>query len=224
MKLENGKFLGENRWTYDAGGLIVTETEYRRKVFEGWHSHDNFHLTLIVRGGNRERRRRRSKDFEASPGSLLFYRRGELHRNGATRHPSKNINLEITDAFLTAYQASVPAFDSSPLDSAADAKFSLLKIYKECRDSDAQTTASVHSLVLAMLDSTLAEKTSGKIPPSIKSLRESSTTAGMKRCRWRNFPQFSKFIRSRFPKNFRSFFPARSANTREKSKSRKPSL
>src|SRR5688572_624339 len=98
LQLETGKFLGENCRSYDADGLIVSETEYRRRVFEGWHAHANHHLTLVLRGGNREERKNR--EFEAAPGQILFYRCGELHRNAGTLHPSKNINLEIRDVFL----------------------------------------------------------------------------------------------------------------------------
>lgn len=162
LRLETGKFLGENKRAFDAEGVIVSETEYQRKVFEGWHTHDNYHLTLILRGGNYERRK--NKEFEAAPGGVLFYRRGELHRNLHTRHPSKNINLEIKDSFLSHYQASVQAFNLlSRLD--ADVKISLLKIYKECQIGDAQHPSGVHSLVLALIVSPFEEKASAKTPP-----------------------------------------------------------
>jgi AraC family transcriptional regulator len=168
LRLETGKFLGDNKRAFDADGVIVSETEYRRKVFEGWHSHANHHVTLILRGGNCERRK--GKEFAAAPGSVLFYRRGELHRNSHTRHPSKNVNLEIEDSFLSRYQADVPAFDSPRR--CADVKFSLLKIYKECQAADAQTFAAIHSLALALLDSSFDEKSSGGTPPWIKIARE----------------------------------------------------
>ena len=131
-------------------------------MFEGWHSHANYHITFVVRGGNREQRK--TEEFEAAPGAIIFYRRGELHRNRNTLHPSKNINLEIKDAFLANYQWSVPAFDSRQ-QRRADAKLFLLKIYKECRTSDAQSIASIHALALALLSSPREEKTFGKIPP-----------------------------------------------------------
>ena len=169
LRLKIGKFLGENTRAFDADGLIVSETEYSRRVFEGWHTHDNYHLTLILRGGNCEQRK--NKELEAAPGDVLVYRRRELHRNAGTRHPSKNISLEIEDKFLSKYQASVPAFDLNSLQS-ADAKFSLLKIYKECLTADAQTPASIHALALALLASPLEEISLDKIPPWTKTLRE----------------------------------------------------
>jgi AraC family transcriptional regulator len=169
LNLKTGKFLGVNNRSHDADGVIVSETQYHRKVFEGWHSHDNYHFTFVVKGGNREQRK--TEEFEATPGAIIFYRRGELHRNRNTLHLSKNINLEIKDAFLAKYQSSIPAFDSREW-RRADAKFLLLKIYKECRLSDAQSIASIHALALALLCSPLEEKISAKISPWANRLRE----------------------------------------------------
>jgi len=84
ITLRSGKFLGNNKQCYEGGGMILTETEYLNTVFEGWHSHENIHISLIIKGGNREERKQ--KDIVALPGALLFYRPNELHRNLHTSH------------------------------------------------------------------------------------------------------------------------------------------
>ncbi len=169
LSLKTGKFLGVNNRSYDADSIVVSETQYHRKVFEGWHSHANYHITFVVSGGNREQRK--TEEFDAGPGEILFYRPGESHRNRNTLHPSKNINLEINDVFFAKYQWSVPAFGSRQWNR-ADAKLFLLKIYKECRTNDAQSTASIHALTLALLSSPLDEKMFVNIPPWVNRLRE----------------------------------------------------
>lgn len=153
LRLKIGNFLGENKRTFDLDGVVVSETVYRQKVFEGWHAHENHHVTFVLRGGNREQRRGTSRiDFEAVPGSVLFYRPNETHRNQRTLHPSKNLNLEIGDAFLKRYDAAFSA--NFP---AAAAKFTLLKIYREVQNlggdenSSPASAASVHALILALL-------------------------------------------------------------------------
>ena len=53
-----------------------------------------------------------------------------------------------------------------------DVKFSLLRIYKECKTDDSQTVTSVHELVLRLLSSCLAERAEEKFPTWINLLRE----------------------------------------------------
>ncbi len=171
LKLETGRFLGVNKQCYDADDVVISETEYHRNVFEGWHSHANNHITFIVRGGNKEQRK--NKEIEASPGKIIFYRSGEWHRNAHTLHPSKNINLEIKDAFFSKYQLNPSTFNPNPsLFRYPDVKFSVLKIYQECKTNDTQTIASIHALILKLLSSSPHERSEEKSPPWINSLRE----------------------------------------------------
>ncbi len=49
---------------------------------------------------------RKTSDIDVRAGKLLFYHQDEWHRNSHTAHPSKNINLEITPAFLDTHHLS----------------------------------------------------------------------------------------------------------------------
>lgn len=150
INLSNGQYLGNNKHRYDAGGIILTETEYHNKVFEGWHAHENIHISLIVKGGNREERKQR--DTVALPGTLLFYHQNELHRNLHTSHPSKNINLEITTEFLRQYE-----LRENELEMVArhpDAGFNLLKMYREAAQADHFSASSIQLLLLELISDT----------------------------------------------------------------------
>ncbi len=167
LQLENGKYLGTNKRTWDANGILVSETEYQRKVFEGWHYHENYHLTFILQGGNREQRK--TKEFEAVPDSIVFYERGELHRNFNTIHPSRNINIEIKNSFISGYDFDITSFTTATLDYAT-AKFSILKTYHECLTMDKDSQATIHALLLGLMASPVKiEKTD---PQWIKMVRE----------------------------------------------------
>jgi AraC family transcriptional regulator len=167
LTLKSGQYLGKNQRTYDFGEVVVSETEYHQKVFEGWHSHENCHLTLIISGGNREQRK--ASEIEASPGKALFYGPGELHRNLNTAHPSKNINVEISDAFLRRHGFSNFSFGPRA-DRLADIKFALLRIYRECRISDQHTSLAVKTSVLELLS--LDSPRKRPVPPWISQLHE----------------------------------------------------
>jgi len=62
--------LGTTKGSFDAVGLILSETEYHCQDFQGWHSHENTHLSLVINGGNREDRVK--ADIDVRPGKLLF--------------------------------------------------------------------------------------------------------------------------------------------------------
>lgn len=150
INLSKGQYLGNNRRSYDAGGIILTETEYHNKVFEGWHAHENIHISLIIKGGNREERKQR--DMTALPGTLLFYHQGELHRNLHTSHPSKNINLEITGEFMRRYE--LGENDLEKIARHPDAGFNLLKMYHEAAQADYFSAPAIQMLLLGLLSDT----------------------------------------------------------------------
>jgi len=150
INLSKGQYLGNNRRRYDADGIILTETEYHSKVFEGWHAHENIHISLIIKGGNREERKQ--GDMAALPGTLLFYHQGELHRNLNTSHPSKNINLEITEEFMRRYE--LGENDLEKMVRHPDAGFSLLKMYHEAAQTHHFSAASIQMLLLGLISDT----------------------------------------------------------------------
>lgn len=146
VNLRNGSYLGSNKKIWHVDGVFITETEYCSKVFEGWHSHENTHLSYIIQGGNREQRK--SKEFESSPGDVVLYRSGELHRNFNTKHPSKNINVEIESRFFEIYNLDSPSDITLDI---TNAKFALLKAYHMCVTGDANLQLGIHSLLLSLL-------------------------------------------------------------------------
>ncbi|QNL47863.1 helix-turn-helix transcriptional regulator [Olivibacter sp. SDN3] len=150
LQLRNGKYLGSNKRNWDADGILVSEIEYHKKVFEGWHYHENQHLTFILRGGNREQRK--NKELETSPGDIVFYESGELHRNFGTKHPSKNINIEIAPPFFSSYDLDTTSFAATTLNY-TNAKFALLKTYHECLTMDEDSQTAIHALLLSLMTS-----------------------------------------------------------------------
>ena len=164
LKLRTSTFLGNNTFSFNAAGIVISETIYREKVFEGWHCHENNHITFIVKGGNREQRR--CGEQEALPGHVLVYHSGETHRNVNTQHPSRNINLEIEDAFLLRHGLSFQVQLNDPA-----LRPALVRIWRECCMNDSCSTPSVQAAVLWLLGSAATSSSSGSIPPWAGRLR-----------------------------------------------------
>lgn len=167
LKLTPGKYLGQICRNWNANGILVTEAAYPVPVFEGWHAHDNHHISFILQGGNREQRK--DRETELLPGEVVNYRSGELHRNRNTQRHSRNINLEIGSGFLDAYELAPYSFDTISFRE-PDAKFAILKIYRECTGSDHYSATAVHSLVLGLLP--IKDARPGHRPHWAKQLRD----------------------------------------------------
>lgn len=95
MKLIQGTYLGTNRRQIDLGEMQLIDTVYSQPVFNGWHHHQQAHLTFVLNGGNLEKRQ--NSENQLSCGSVIFYHSYEEHRNDHTLFPSRNINLELAD-------------------------------------------------------------------------------------------------------------------------------
>lgn len=151
LQLKCGRYLGSNKRRWEANGIFISETEYHSKVFEGWHSHENSHITFILQGGNREQRK--NKDLEAIPGHVFFYAGGELHRNLNTAHPSRNINVEIGNSFYSRYNLETTSINHTKLN-CANAKFALLKSYSECLINDNLSQGVIHDVLFDFISTT----------------------------------------------------------------------
>lgn len=147
-QLEKGIYLGTTEKKYELSLFNISEISYYDKVFEGWHCHQNSHITFLLAGGNREQRKKR--EFESTPGNIVLYNSGELHRNYNTLHPSKNINIEIDKNFFLQYQVNLSSFPPGLSDSPST-KFVTLQIYHELRSNDKFSEESINALLLNLL-------------------------------------------------------------------------
>jgi len=169
MELGKAKYLGTNTNNYYADGILISETAYHKKVFEGWHSHEHPHITFVIEGGNQEQRKHLEQ--EVYPGEVLIYHSGELHRNRHTQHPSRNINFEIESHFLDRH-----GLDFSSLYQGRQQmpgyKAGLLKIYRECCINDVHTVSSIHALLLGLFNIAKTPKKTNHIPLWVNRLQQ----------------------------------------------------
>ena len=146
IALQKGNFLGQIRYLTDANGAIASATSYpTMRYTESRHFHETFHLSLILRGGNTEKRKTRA--INCLPGTVTFYDPGEVHQGVDILPGSSQVNLEITDQFMAKNDLVVNA---SKLENnyTADARFMMLKVYRELTINDQDTALAIESTVL----------------------------------------------------------------------------
>ncbi|MEO7976692.1 MAG: helix-turn-helix transcriptional regulator [Flavobacterium sp.] len=168
-QLEKEIYLGNTKKIFtNTNGIAVVETEYQNKVYEGWHSHDNAHITLFLKGGTTEKRKNFSKTLGS--GSLLFYHSDELHLNQDTLFPSKNINIEIEENLFKELQITEAIIEKS-VQNATLTKFIILKIFRESLVADAFSGDTI-TMLFAQLSNTSHLERFEKSPFWVKSLNE----------------------------------------------------
>ncbi|CAM3583173.1 AraC family transcriptional regulator [Flavobacterium chungbukense] len=169
-ELEKEKYLGNTKNIFNTHeGLAVVETEYQNKVYEGWHSHNNAHITLFLNGGTTEKRKNFSETV--GPGSLLFYHSDELHLNQNTLFPSRNINIEIEEHFLKELEINETIIEKS-VQNTALTKFLILKIFKETQTADSFSNDTIRMLFSQLFNSNNHLERFEKSPFWVKSLNE----------------------------------------------------
>jgi len=169
-ELQKEEYLGNirNRFTTEHG-IAVVETEHQKKVYEGWHSHNNAHITLFLKGGTTEKRKNFSETL--GPGSLLFYHSDEQHLNQNTLFPSRNINIEIEENLLKKLDLSEEIIEKS-IQNTVFTKFLILKIFKETLTADPFSGDTITMLFSQLSNAYHHLERFDKSPFWVKSLQE----------------------------------------------------
>ncbi len=149
IQLKAANYLGIVGHFKEAAGLIASVTTYPDTDYaERWHTHETLHLSLVLAGGNLEKRT--NKNIERTAGTVTFYHPGEPHRSTLTRAGSKHVNLEITDQFLRRYGFSADTDFSELLQWKAGPGL-MLNIYKELLIADEYTGMGMEAAITNLL-------------------------------------------------------------------------
>lgn len=170
QKLNTQEYLGNIKNCYNnLKGISIVETEHKTKTFEGWHSHENAHLTLFIKGGTLEKRK--NKNITVEPSSLLFYHSDEMHLNSNTLFPSYNINIEIESKFLKESNFTEELIENSILNK-SKVKFIILKMFKESSSKDNFTDDTINMLFHELVNKQNSNQQFLKSSQWIKDLKE----------------------------------------------------
>ena len=140
MKLKNNIFLGNTATQFKLGYCSISIVNYTQPVSEEWHSHEDIHLSLILQGGNLESRKK--EDKQVTPGKIMTYHQGEIHRNRFTAFPSKNLNLELKNEFFTQNDLTFERLDLTGT-KRIETYLNLIKIFQELHINDLYTNDSI---------------------------------------------------------------------------------
>jgi AraC family transcriptional regulator len=149
--LQKANYSGKVLKIASDGDIIASLTDYDETSFNGLrHYHDNAHVSFVLQGFCKEKK---NSTYDLAPGKITFYSAGETHQVVQVLRDCKRINLEIEPCFFEKYQISDEviriAIQKNP-----DAKFLILKMFRELIADDNFSAITIESLLLLLIDHT----------------------------------------------------------------------
>ena len=96
--LEYGQYCGSVGQHLCTEEALVSSVNYSRQTFNSLlHYHENAHISLVLKGGCRERKK---TTYELLPGSVCYYHAGEPHQMLAVDDYSLDIHIDIHPEFF----------------------------------------------------------------------------------------------------------------------------
>jgi AraC family transcriptional regulator len=153
LSLGKGQYLGNITNIHHTEGIIVSAATADPSELnnDAPHCHENPIISFILEGDSIEKIDRHTG--ERSAGDLKFYRAGDLHQVRIKRFPSRNINFELEDYFLTQYELSEDTL-ALTIGKNLNAKPVFLRMYNELLADDVFTGTSLQMLLLGLASDT----------------------------------------------------------------------
>lgn len=149
LALEKKTYLGNVVDILKTEGVITgAQTFQEENTAASIHYHESSHVSFMLQGGVLDKRK--TWETERVPGELMFFHAGEPHQTIIESFPTKNINLVIEHEFLQNNLATEAMLQSS-VDRDPNAKFIMLKIYKELVSEDVFSDCSIKMLLLNLI-------------------------------------------------------------------------
>lgn len=147
--LEKGTYLGKVIDLSQANGVFAGATSYYPNDGTNLvHYHENPHLSFVLKGGGIVKGK--TFEYERIPGQMMFFHAGEPHQCITKRFPAQNVNLEIESSFLVDNRITETAVNRA-VQKNPNAKFLMLKVYKELLISDEFSDSSIRLLLFNLI-------------------------------------------------------------------------
>ena len=151
-------------------GVIAGAKTFRKQSAAATkHYHEHPHVNFVLEGGVLDKRQNR--ETERLPGELMFFHAGELHETIIEQFPTKSINLVIEHEFLQDNLATENSINSA-VEKNPQAKFAMLKIYKELVSEDVFSDCSIKMLLLNLIHANPETEFKKTSPGWIKTVAE----------------------------------------------------
>lgn len=169
QQLVIGEYAGSVAVTNTSNGILASITTYDPDQFnDTLHYHENAHFGFTIDGFCLEKKK---EVYQVVPGKITYYHAGEPHQALRIIKPSLRINLEIENDFFERFRITEDmvrrAADKNP-----DAKFLMVKIYKELLINDALTDTTNEMTFLQLVHHTETLENNSKLPSWVRAVND----------------------------------------------------
>ena len=168
--LSPGKYVGQNRSQYKLPGLTFTRCFFPKAFNSEWHSHQHSHLTLCLKGGSVEKRKK--EDILCYPGVLLLYPAHQLHRNTDYVCNSESFSIEFETEWCKAFEIDNQETNNQKIITDPFARLEIIRLMKEVKACDDESPLCIETSLLGLLSSLKNDKTESQRPPWVMQLSE----------------------------------------------------
>lgn len=149
LSLNQGRYFREMLKIPRIKSSIYLTTHLETASTDLLHYHETAHLSFILKGGIIDKRK--TVETERISGELMFFHAGEVHQSIYRGFPVKNVNIELESDFFQQNSVSETNL-RTVISQNPNAKFTMLKIYKELAQNDEFSDNSIEVLLLGLLD------------------------------------------------------------------------
>jgi AraC family transcriptional regulator len=146
--LTEGHHIGSTLNSFKADDFIASKTVLSGESFnDRIHYHDNAHFSFVLRGGCGEKKK---NPYERVPGSITWYRAGELHQITRVTGSSYHLNIELLPCFFQKYGLKEDIL-SNTSHRHAGTSATMIKIYRELSETNPCRESSLRMLLINLL-------------------------------------------------------------------------
>jgi AraC family transcriptional regulator len=169
-KLLRGHYFGAITHSWQAGGLLLTETRYPPHVVIPPHAHQGAYFCLVRQGNYTESYGARTRSCR--PLTVAYHPAEEVHAERFVGSGGRSFNVELNAAWVQRFHECTPRLNEPTEAQGGSPALLALRLYREFRLRDAVAPLAIEGLVLETLAELVRVAAPPRLPPWLVRARQ----------------------------------------------------
>jgi AraC family transcriptional regulator len=169
-KLLRGHYFGAITQSWQAGGLLLTETRYTPHVVIPPHAHQDAYFCLVRQGNYTECYGARTRSCR--PLTVAYHPAEDVHAERFEGSGGRSFNVELNAAWVQRFHECTPRLHEPTEAQGGSPALLALRLYREFRLRDAVAPLAIEGLVLETLAELVRVAAPPRLPPWLVRARQ----------------------------------------------------